>query len=116
MPNPLCHFEIMTVDAEKARAFYSTVFDWAMDDESMPGYTLINAGAEPTGAVFNKPASAPGPCVNVYFQVDSIDETLATVRGNGGSVLVEKTPIPNVGHFAIFKDPEGIAVGIMQPA
>ena len=34
---------------------------------------------------------------------------------HGGSVLVPRTEVPNVGHFAMFTDPDGVAVGIMQP-
>lgn len=116
MPNPLCHFELMTDDPEKCQAFYGAVFDWKFDDASMPGYTLINAGSEPTGAVFKKPEQAPGACANVYFQSMDIDATLAKVKENGGTVLVEKTAIPGVGHFAMFADPEGIAIGLMQPS
>ena len=115
MPNPLSHFELMTTDPAKCKAFYGAVFDWQFDDQSMPGYTLINAGAEPSGGVFPKPNEVPMPCVNVYFQVNDIDATLARVTEQGGKTLVPNTPIPNVGHFAMFTDPEGIAIGIMQP-
>ena len=116
MANPLCHFELMTTDIEKCKAFYTGVFDWQLDEKSMPGYTLVNTGSEPSGGVFAKPEVAPMPCVNVYFQVDDVDATLERVTERGGSVVVPKTPIPNVGHFAMFTDPEGIAVGIMQPS
>ena len=114
MPNPVCHFEFMTADPNRCKAFYGKVFDWKFDDKSMPGYTLIDAGAEPSGGLFLKPADAPGPCLNVYFHVDDIEATLAKAKGEGASVLVPKTPIPNVGHFAMFTDPEGVAVGVLQ--
>ncbi len=116
MPNHLCHFEIMTRDTEKAKAFYGTLFDWKFDDATMPGYTLINAGVDPSGGLFKSPSSAHGSCVNVYIQVQDIDGTLKKVRDLGGKVIVEKTAIPNTGHFAMFTDPEGITVGIMQPS
>lgn len=116
MPNPLCHFELMSSDPEKCKAFYGAVFDWQFDDQSMPGYTLVNAGTEPTGAVFQKPDAAPGPCINVYFQVSDIEEVLTKVTEQRGKILVPKTEIPNVGHFAMFTDPEGVVIGIMQPA
>ena len=114
MPNPLCHFELMTNDPQACQAFYGAVFDWQFDDESMPGYTLVNAGAEPSGGIFPKPADAPGVCVNVYFHVEDIDRSIEKATAHGGSVVVPKTPIPNVGHFAMISDPEGIVVGIMQ--
>lgn len=115
MPNPLCHFELMTNDPQKCKEFYGTVFDWKFDDASMAGYTLINAGAEPTGGLFPKPAEAPGVCLTAYFHVEDVEATLAKAAELGATVLVGKTAIPNVGHFAIIADPEGITIGLMQP-
>lgn len=115
MPNPLCHFELMTADPAACKAFYGSVFDWQFDDASMPGYTLVNAGAEPTGGILPKPDDAPGVCANLYFKVEDATAVLAKVVEKGGTVLVPKTPIPNVGFFAMFADPEGIPIGIMQP-
>ncbi len=116
MPNPLCHFELMTNDPQKCKDFYGKIFDWQFDDQSMPGYTLINAGAEPTGGIFPKPPEAPVVCANLYFSVDDIEALVAKVTELGGSIIVPKTPIPGVGYFAMFADPEGIVVGVMQPA
>ncbi len=115
MSNPLCHFELMTDDVARCKAFYGAVFDWKFDDASMPGYTLIQTGQEPGGGIFTRPQAAPHVCMNVYFTVSDIDKTLAKAVELGGKVLVPKTPIPGVGHFAMFADPEGIAVGIMLP-
>ncbi|MCO6438124.1 MAG: VOC family protein [Phycisphaerae bacterium] len=115
MPNPLCHFELMVDDPSKARAFYEAVFDWTFDDASMPGYTLIQTGAEPTGGMFKRPELAPGVCANIYFQTHDLDATLSKAVERGAKVLVPKTAIPNVGHFAMITDPEGIPVGLMQP-
>jgi len=114
MSNVLCHFELMTNDPKKCKAFYGSVFDWRFDDESMPGYTLINTGAEPSGGIFPKPDQAPAVCANIYFRVDDIDSVLGRATENGAVVVVPKTAIPTVGDFAMFADPEGIVVGLMQ--
>ena len=114
MPNPLCHFEFMANDPAKCKEFYGAVFDWQFDDSSMPGYTLINAGAEPSGGVFPKPGEAPGPCLNVYFLVDDVDATLAKATKRGATVIVPKSEIQGVGEFALFADPEGVTVGLFK--
>jgi len=114
MGNPLCHFEFMTDDEAKCKKFYGAVFDWQFDSSSMPGYTLIQTGKEPAGGLMKRPPQAPGPALNVYFEVADISATLEKVRNNGGQVVVPKTPIPNVGHFAMFCDPEGTCLGIFQ--
>ena len=114
MANPLCHFEFMTGDPQKCQAFYGAVFDWSFDNESMPGYTLIQTGTEPPGGIMQKPADASGAFLNSYFRVDDIATVLDKAKAHGAKVFVEKTPIPGVGHLAIFADPEGIVIGIMQ--
>lgn len=116
MANPLCHFELMSSDPSKCKAFYRSIFSWEFDEESMPGYSVINAGTEPTGAIFKKPDTAPGSCMNIYFQVDNIDQTLEKVKQHGGTIIVPNTHIPGTGQFAMFTDPEGITIGLMQPA
>ena len=115
MGNPLCHFELMTDDVVRCKAFYGAVFDWKFDEATMPGYTIVQTGQDPNGGVFPRPKNAPHPCMNIYFKVSDIDKTLAKAADRGGKVLVPKTPIPNVGYFAMFADPEGIVVGIMRP-
>ena len=115
MPSPLCHFEIMTADPERAKEFYGKVFGWEFDDQSMPGYTLISTGAEPTGGMFKKPDEASGVCLNAYFLVANVAQSLQKAIELGAKPLVEPTSIPNVGEFAIIADPDGIAVGLFKP-
>lgn len=115
MPSPLCHFELMTADPPRCKAFYGSVFGWQFDDESMPGYTLINPGAEPNGGIMKRPAAAPAAALHAYFLVDNISATLVKAAGAGGSVVVQPTDIPNVGTFAMIADPEGIVVGLLKP-
>ena len=114
MGAPLCHFEFISDNPDKCKAFYTGVFGWEFDDKSMSDYTLINTGTKPGGGLMMRPPEAPAPALSVYFMVDDIDETLEKVRQGGGCVIVPKTPIPNVGEFAMFTDPEGIVVGLFH--
>lgn len=114
MSASLCHFEFMSNDPDKCRSFYAKVFGWEFDDASMPDYTMIKTPQEPGGGLMKRPDEAPAPMLNVYFLVDDIEATLANVSQAGGSVLVPKTPIPDVGSYAMFADAEGICVGLFQ--
>jgi hypothetical protein len=116
MPNTLCHFELVSSNTAKCKKFYGSVFGWQFDDQRMPGYTLIHTGQEPGGGILASHAAESSPGLNAYFAVANIEDCLRKVREGGGEVLVPKTSVPNVGAFAIFADPEGIPVGIMQPA
>jgi predicted enzyme related to lactoylglutathione lyase len=115
MGNSLCHFEILCSDVTKAREFYGRIFDWQFDDAAFPGYVIVRSGAEPTAGIMVKPPATPHHALNVYFRVDCIDTTLQSVVSEGGTVVVAKTEIPKVGHWAMFTDPDGIAVGLLEP-
>ena len=114
MPNPLCHFEFMTDDPDKTRDFYAAVFGWEFDDSSMPGYTLIKTGSDPDGGLMKRPDNCPCPMLQTYFMVEEIDAILSAVGEAGGQTIVPKTEIPDVGHYAVFSDPDNIAIGIFQ--
>lgn len=115
MGNPIVHWELIVSDSQKAREFYGKVFDWVFDDETFPGYTLIHTGRDPSGGLMVHHAAPPAPGLNTYFEVDDLKRTLHDVVESGGKVVVPETQISNVGEFALFQDPEGIAVGVLQP-
>jgi uncharacterized protein len=116
MANPLCHFEFMVSDIEKAKKFYSKVFDWKFGDMSLPGmpYLSIDTGTPPGGGMMKKPDMAPMFALATYFYVDSIDETLKKVTAAGGRVQMPKMEIPTIGWWALFMDPDNIPVMIFQ--
>ena len=113
--NPVWHFEIMATEPERAKAFYGKVFDWEF--ETWPGpmeYVNIKTGKAPEGGLMKKPEQAPMPALNVYFLVDSVDETLAKAEGAGGRVVVPKMEIPTIGFHACFLDPDGICICLFE--
>ena len=53
--------------------------------------------------------------LNTYFQVDDLESTLAKAMVPGATVLAPKTAIPGMGFWAMFADPDGIPIGLLQP-
>jgi catechol 2,3-dioxygenase-like lactoylglutathione lyase family enzyme len=55
MANPFVHVELNTTDVDKAKAFYTKLFDWELRDMPMPSgmYTTIGVG-EGTGGGLTK--------------------------------------------------------------
>ena len=115
MPNEFCHMELNTDDVGKAKKFYGGLFEWKLEDMPMgPGmtYTMITTGEGAGGGMQKKPmAEAPNAWL-VYVQVGDVDAAVAKATKLGGKVIVPKTPIPEMGHFAILTDPTGAAFGI----
>ena len=113
MSNHVCYFELMVSDTGKSQEFYGKVFDWKFAEyEKMPGYISIDTGQEPMGGM--KPDEVPAYSLGVYFFVDNIDETLKKVESAGGQLMFPRTPIPDIGWWALFMDPDGIPVMIYE--
>ncbi|OFW61019.1 MAG: hypothetical protein A2133_04390 [Actinobacteria bacterium RBG_16_64_13] len=114
MGNPIVHFELMVTDPAKAKGFYTKVFDWTIEESSMPGYSMITTGTPPAGGMMAKPEMAPMSALNTYFGVDDVDATLAKAVAAGATTIAPKMEIPGMGYWAMFTDPDGIPIGIFQ--
>jgi len=115
MANPIVHWEVIVGDSDKAKTFYTSVFDWKVEDSpAFPGYSMVDAGEKPGGAIMVKPESAPGFSLNVYFGVDDVQQTLTRAVQAGGTLLVPATPIEGIGEWGMFADPDGIPVGVFH--
>jgi predicted enzyme related to lactoylglutathione lyase len=110
------HFEINADDGERAVQFYTSVFGWKVQkwDGPVDYWLLMTGGGEPgiDGAVTLR-EDPPEATVNTV-DVPSVDEYVAKVKENGGTVLVPKMPVPGVGWMAYCKDTEGNTFGLMQ--
>jgi predicted enzyme related to lactoylglutathione lyase len=126
MSGRVVHFEVPFDDGDRARSFYKEAFGWQLQTmPEMGGYTLAMSGPSgdtgPTEAGFinggmlsRDQAATPGPVIVV--DVDSIDESLEKIGGMGGSTVVGKTPVGDMGFAAYFKDPEGNVIGLWETA
>jgi predicted enzyme related to lactoylglutathione lyase len=112
----VAHWELMGPDAGALVEFYSRVFGWT--PQAAPGfdsYHLVDvAQVEPGGAIGQGSDERPAYSV-FYFEVDSIDGHLAKVEESGGSTVMPRTVIPGTVAFAMFTDPAGNMVGLVEP-
>lgn len=110
----ITHIDFPVSDMERASAFYSDLFGWRIAElPGFEGYPMWQApnkisggGLAPRSEGFTQPRS--------YVEVDSIDETLAKVSAQGGSVVMEKSPISETSWWAIFTDLDGNTVGLYE--
>ena len=113
--NPIVHWEFMGADGDSQRSFYSSIFDWEFAAvEGFDGYHMTSAESSGVaGAVGTGNEQMPNYSA-VYIQVDDINDSLTTVEANGGSTVVPRTEIPGTVTFAMFNDPAGNMVGIVE--
>ena len=118
MANPFCHIELHTSDVDKAKGFYGGLFEWKLEGMPMGDteYTMINVGDDGTGGgMMSKPCEDAPTAWMPYVLVEDLDQSTAKAVELGGTVVNEKTEIPDYGCFTVIADPTGGVVGMWQP-
>ena len=113
MAAPVVHFEIHGRNGRELAKFYDQLFEWKIEAADMPnGYYGLVAGGE--GGIGGGIAeSGEGAKVTVYVQVPDLDAKLKEIEEAGGKTIHPPESIPGVT-FALFQDPEGNAIGLVQ--
>ena len=115
--NRFTHFELAAKDLEKTAEFYRDIFGWGFEKWSGPvEYWMVTTGDRNTPGINGGLMQTGGDFTGTIntIEVDDIDGVLARVLAHGGSVAMEKEPIPGVGYQAYFRDVSGIMVGLHQ--
>lgn len=117
----LSHFALNTDDVESTRSFYESVFDWTFTAYGPPGFYQIRTGTElepgMRGALQERRDLVDGmPTVGAEctFAVDDVDAIRAKVIKAGGTILMDRFTISQVGHLIAFQDPGGNPILAMQ--
>lgn len=114
--------ELVTEEPEKCGPFYSEVFGWdRTETDAGPFGTYTTFSIEgtdvagmmtPTGSDYK---DAPPPRWNGYVAVDDIDAVVAAAERAGGTIHEPPQEVPDVGRIAMFSDPSGGRIYVMQP-
>jgi len=125
MTGKVVHFEIPTDDVDRAGEFYRQAFAW--DVNAMPGmpYTIVSTTetderGRPTmpgainGGMMRREEPLTGPMITI--EVDDIDAALKQVEALGGSTVLGRQSVGEMGYTAYFKDSEGNTLGLWQNA
>lgn len=118
------HFEVPYDDLERAKKFYSSVFDWKIQTMPEMNYNIVRTvdvdenqmpvdkGAINGGMYKRDDESAKSPVI--VISVKSIEESIKKVVGAGGSVFRKKSAIGEMGFYAQVKDSEGNIIGLWE--
>jgi predicted enzyme related to lactoylglutathione lyase len=115
--NRIVHFEIPANEPQQLTQFYGTVFGWKFNRMEMPGpeYWLCDTGSDGpgiNGAIMQR-QHPQQPWMN-YVDVPSIEATLEQATKLGAKIALPKTPVPGVGSYAAFIDPQGNICGLWE--
>jgi predicted enzyme related to lactoylglutathione lyase len=103
MTTPIVFFDIAGPDSGVLQEFYSRSFGWAIDAS-----LAIDTGGL-RGTLRQDPAEKI-----LYLGVADIDARLADINAAGGKTAVPRTVIPGVVTFALFFDPAGNRMGLVE--
>ncbi len=116
--NPVGYFEVPVVDMDRATRFYSAVFGFDFERDTIDGYEMAllpfhDGAAGASGALAKGDVYVPSKTgAIVYFSVADIDATLARTVAAGGAVLYPRKAIGAAGFVAEIEDSEGNRIAL----
>src|SRR5690349_13653668 len=107
-PSSIVWFEIPADNPERAKKFYSKLFDWKIKKfAGMNDYWHIDTGGSndsPDGGMMKR--KHPEHPITNYVAVSSVEESASKVEKLGGKICMAKTAVPEMGYFVICQDTE----------
>ena len=118
MANPFVHVELNTTNVDKAKEFYSQLFDWELEDMAMgpsDTYTIIKVGNGTGGGLLKNPEPGCPSFWLAYVLVDDISAATQKAKTLGATIFKDSLEVPNMGWLSIITDPTGATLGLWQP-
>ena len=108
----IVHIEIPTSNLEQSGDFYGKLFGWKITPMPEMNYGLWEPSERPGGG-FSPigPDVAPGQ-VLIHVASEDIEADLERAQTLGATVLREKTEIPDIGWWGVFRDPSGNSMAL----
>lgn len=117
------HFEIPVDNLERAKKFYKTAFNWALNPMPQMEYTLLNTVEVDEKNMPKEPGAINGGMMKrgeaiknvvITISVENMDAAIKKVQSLGGKIVQGKMEVPNMGITAYFQDTEGNVLGLWQ--
>lgn len=113
MANPVVWFEIMGKNGSDLREFYAELFGWKYELDAAVNYGMVEAAER---GIAGGIGENDRTWVTFYVSTPSIDAKLAEVEKKGGRTLMPRTQLPGGTTLAMFADPDGNAIGLVEEA
>jgi len=116
--NPFVHVELNTSDPEKAKAFYSKLFEWQLEEvpnSAVPSgsYTMVKVGTGTGGGIMKQVPGGPSGWL-AYVEVEDIHAATQKAKSLGGKVMKDVTEVIGMGWLSFIQDPTGAVLGLWK--
>ena len=113
-----CWVELTTSDADRSRAFYSTLFGWLAEEPApeFGGYfNFTKDGVRVAGCMGAQPDTPVPDVWSIYLASDDAQKTVDLAEPNGGVVHLPPMPVGDLGSMAFVGDAGGAHIGVWEP-
>jgi predicted enzyme related to lactoylglutathione lyase len=116
MGHPVVHFEVLGKDTDALVKFYGEAFGWSIDTDNPVGYGVVDTQAGGKGIAGGVGTAQEGGVgwVTFYVEVPDLDGAMQKVELLGGTTLAGPMEVPGGPRLALFSDPEGHTVGLVE--
>lgn len=123
-PGTFCWLDLATHDNEGAKAFYSALFGWEIDDTKYGErpdevYTMFKLGGRDVAASYTMDEAQRSmgvpPAWLQYVSVEDVAESAARAKELGATLLAEPFEVQGYGKMALINDPAGALLALWQP-
>lgn len=112
-PGGVSYLHVPAPDPARSAAFYHAVFDWAIRDDGDGSCAFQDGTGHVIGHFMPDLPVAGVAGVVPYIYVANVEESIAKVTANGGTVA--RSPFPEGDLWvAAFHDPAGNLIGVWQ--
>ncbi len=114
-PGTPCWVDLGVTDIPKARAFYSALFGWEIQDTppEAGGYSMGEIAGQPVAGIGASQGDMP-IFWTTYLASEDADLTAAKIKAAGGQVMMDPFDVMDVGRMFIAVDPGGAFFGVWQ--
>jgi predicted enzyme related to lactoylglutathione lyase len=112
--HPVVHFEVGAADDGPLAEFYGELFGWKLQGFPGGGYTIIDTsgGSGINGGIGRSQTGEPWSAF--YIETDDPQATLDQANSLGGSTVLPVTDFGGAATIAMFNDPDGLLIGLVQ--
>ncbi len=121
-PGTFCWPELVAADADKAKEFYKSLFNWDITDNPIGEdqvYSMAAIRGKAVGAMYpmyQEQAEQGVPTYwGSYVSVANVDDTVNKAKSLGANVIVEPKDVFDAGRMAAIVDPIGAVISFWQP-
>ena len=125
MPN-IAYFQIPADDIDRAKRFYRSLLGWTIEPTTasqspeeaatLQYQDVVTGEAEEgtlnTGGLYRRQTSEQ---IMNHVKVENLDEVLANVERLGGTIVMPKMDMQEIGLDTVIRDTEGNTIGLWQP-